>query len=127
MERNHKAYREILAQYEDMTQDLFFDIRRGIVTSYDEFEAKYADLSRRFTEAIEPTGYHEQLNPTIFELIKKAKKNGDSLEEFAQQFLNILTFLEFPDEQLNALMEPQQPEDDDPFWSSVLPKEPEEE
>lgn len=127
MERNRKAYREILAQYEDMTQDLFFDIRRGIVTSYDEFEAKYADLSRRFTEAIEPTGYHEQLNPTIFELIKKAKKNGDSLEEFAQLFLNTLTFLEFPDEQLNALMEPQQPEDEDPFWSSVLPKEPEEE
>lgn len=122
MERNRKAYREILAQYEDMTQDLFFDIRRGIVTSYDEFEAKYADLSRRFTEAIEPTGYHEQLNPTIFELIKKAKKNGDSLEEFAQLFLNTLTFIEFPDEQLNALMEPQQPEDEDPFWSSVLPK-----
>lgn len=127
MERNRKAYSKILAQYEDMTQDLFFDIRRGIVTSYDEFEAKYADLSRRFTEAIEPTGYHEQLNPTIFELIKKAKKNGDSLEEFAQLFLNTLTFVEFSDEQLNALMEPQQPEDDDPFWSSVLPKEPEEE
>lgn len=127
MERNRKAYSKILAQYEDMTQDLFFDIRRGIVTSYDEFEAKYADLSRRFTEAIEPTGYHEQLNPTIFELIKKAKKNGDSLEEFAQLFLNTLTFVEFSDEQLNALMEPQQPEDDDPFWSSVLPKDPEDE
>ena len=39
MERNRKAYSKILAQYEDMTQDLFFDIRRGIVTSYDEFEA----------------------------------------------------------------------------------------
>lgn len=127
MERNRKAYREILAQYEDMTQDLFFDIRRGIVTSYDEFEAKYADLSRRFTEAIEPTGYHEQLNPTIFELIEKAKRAGDSLEDFSQLFLGTLTLLEFPDEQLNALMEPQQPEDDDPFWSSVLPKEPEEE
>ena len=127
MERNHKAYREILAQYEDMTQDLFFDIRRGIVTSYDEFEAKYADLSRRFTDAIEPTGYHEQLNPTIFELIEKAKKSGDSLKEFAQLFLNTLTFVEFSDEQLNALMEPQQPEDDDPFWSSVLPKDPEDE
>lgn len=127
MERNHKAYRKILAQYEDMTQDLFFDIRRGIVTSYDEFEAKYADLSRRFTDAIEPTGYHEQLNPTVFELIEKAKKNGDSLEEFAQLFLNTLTLVEFSDEQLNALMEPQQPEDDDPFWSSVLPKNPDDE
>lgn len=123
MERNHKAYREILAQYEDMTQDLFFDIRRGIITSYDEFEAKYTDLSRRFTDAIEPTGYHEQLNPTVFELIEKAKNSGDSLEEFAQLFLNTLTLVEFSDEQLNALMEPQQPEDDeDPFWSSVLPQ-----
>ena len=127
MERNHKAYRKILAQYEDMTQDLFFDIRRGVITSYDEFEAKYTDLSRRFTDAIEPTGYHEQLNPTVFELIEKAKKNGDSLEEFAQLFLNTLTLVEFSDEQLNALMEPQQPEDDDPFWSSVLPKNPDDE
>lgn len=125
MERNHKAYRNILAQYEDMTQDLFLDIRRGVITSFDEFEAKYADLSRRFTEAIEPTGYHEQLNPTIFELIEKAKRTGDSLEDFAQLFLGTLTLLEFPDEQLNALMEPQQSEDDDPFWSSVLPKGPE--
>ena len=55
MERNHKAYRKILAQYEDMTQDLFLDIRRGVITSFDEFEAKYTDLSRRFSEAIEPT------------------------------------------------------------------------
>lgn len=125
MERNHKAYRNILVQYEDMTQDLFLDIRRGVITSFDEFEAKYADLSRRFTEAIEPTGYHEQLNPTIFELIEKAKRTGDSLEDFAQLFLGTLTLLEFPDEQLNALMEPQQSEDDDPFWSSVLPKGPE--
>lgn len=125
MERNHKAYRNILAQYEDMTQDLFLDIRRGVITSFDEFEAKYADLSRRFTEAIEPTGYHEQLNPTIFELIEKAKRTGDSLEDFAQLFLGTLTLLEFPDEQLNALMEPQQSEDDAPFWSSVLPKGPE--
>mgnify|MGYP007116355358 CR=1 FL=1 len=107
MERNYKAYRKILAQYEDMTQDLFLD------------------LSRRFSDAIEPTGYHEQLNPTIFELIEKAKRKGDSLEEFAQLFLGTLTLIEFPDEQLNALMEPQQPEDDDPFWSSVLPKDPE--
>ena len=127
MERNHKAYRKILAQYEDMTQDLFLDIRRGIITSSDEFEAKYTDLSRRFSEAIEPTGYHEQLNPTIFELIEKAKSTGDSLEEFAQLFLNTLTFVEISDEQLNALMEPQQSEDDDPFWSSVLPKNPEDE
>lgn len=127
MERNHKAYRKILAQYEDMTQDLFLDIRRGVITSFDEFEAKYTDLSRRFSEAIEPTGYHEQLNPTIFELIEKAKRTGDSLEEFAQLFLGALTFIEFPDEQLNALMEPQQSEDDDPFWSSVLPKDPEDE
>lgn len=127
MERNHKAYRKILAQYEDMTQDLFFDIRRGIVTSYDEFEAKYTDLSRRFTDAIEPTGYHEQLNPTIFELIEKAKRAGDSLEDFSQLFLGTLTLIEFPDEQLNALMEPQQTEDDDPFWSSVLPKNPDDE
>lgn len=125
MERNHKAYRKILAQYEDMTQDLFFDIRRGVITSYDEFEAKYTDLSRRFTDAIEPTGYHEQLNPTIFELIEKAKRAGDSLEDFSQLFLGTLTLLEFPDEPLNALMEPQQTEDDDPFWSSVLPKDPE--
>lgn len=125
MERNHKAYRNILVQYEDMTQDLFLDIRRGVITSFDEFEAKYTDLSRRFTEAIEPTGYHEQLNPTIFELIEKAKRTGDSLEDFAQLFLGTLTLLEFPDEQLNALMEPQQSEDDDPFWSSVLPKGPE--
>ena len=127
MERNHKAYRKILAQYEDMTQDLFLDIRRGVITSVDEFEAKYTDLSRRFTEAIEPTGYHEQLNPTIFELIEKAKSTGDSLEEFAQLFLNTLTFVEISDEQLNALMEPQPSEDDDPFWSSVLPKDPEDE
>lgn len=125
MERNHKAYRNILVQYEDMTQDLFLDIRRGVITSFDEFEAKYTDLSRRFTDAIEPTGYHEQLNPTIFELIEKAKRTGDSLEDFAQLFLGTLTLLEFPDEQLNALMEPQQSEDDDPFWSSVLPKGPE--
>ena len=127
MERNHTAYRKILAQYEDMTQDLFLDIRRGIITSFDEFEAKYTDLSRRFSEAIEPTDYHEQLNPTIFELIEKAKSTGDSLEEFAQLFLNTLTFVEISDEQLNALMEPQQSEDDDPFWSSVLPKDPEDE
>ena len=125
MERNHKAYRKILAQYEDMTQDLFLDIRRGVITSFDEFEAKYTDSSRRFSEAIEPTGYHEQLNPTIFKLIEKAKRTGDSLEDFAQLFLGTLTLLEFPDEQLNALMEPQQSEDDDPFWSSVLPKDPE--
>ena len=127
MERNHKAYRKILAQYKNITQDLFLDIRRGVITSFDEFEAKYTDLSRRFSEAIEPTGYHEQLNPTIFELIEKAKSTGDSLEEFAQLFLNTLTFVEISDEQLNALMEPQQSEDDDPFWSSVLPKDPEDE
>ena len=127
MERNRKAYRKILAQYEDMTQELFLDIRRGVTRSFDEFEAKYTDLSRRFSEAIEPTGYHEQLNPTIFELIEKAKSTGDSLEEFAQLFLNTLTFVEISDEQLNALMEPQQSEDDDPFWSSVLPKDPEDE
>ena len=127
MERNHKAYRKILAQYEDMTQDLFLDIRRGVITSFDEFEAKYTDLSRRFSEAIEPTGFHEQRNPTIFELSEKAKRKGDSLEEFAQLFLGTLTFIEFPGEQLNALMEPQQPEDDDPFWSSVLPKDPKDE
>ena len=127
MERNHKAYRKILAQYEDMTQDLFLDIRRGVITSFDEFEAKYTDLSRRFSEAIEPTGYHEQLNPTIFELIEKAKSTGDSLEEFAQLFLNTLTFVEISDEQLNALMEPLQSEDEDTLWSSVLPKDPNDE
>ena len=58
MERNHKAYRKILAQYEDMTQDLFLDIRRGVITSFDEFEAKYEEYCQEYLDA----GYQEILD-----------------------------------------------------------------